>query len=330
MNDQVQQEDWSSLWKIHAPPKAKHLLWRICKGCIPTRTRLHERFVPCPLICPVCDQCNEDDWHVFFTCNDSIHARQAAGLEHVISTRLQQLRTTQEVIFNICKGEDRMIAGQFAVLLWTLWNNRNDKVWNESRTPGRSLGIKASQFWHEWFAIQKVQQQSPRAAQQQQFIKWEKPPMGWHKCNVDAGFYHNLHRTTAGWCLRDHQGSFVRAGTSWSNGNYYIAEGEAAAVLDAMKAVENQGVTHVIFETDSKSVVDAIYNFHGGSSEFSSIICNIKNALLSNPNFVVKFIKRQANMVAHTLARAAISWSNRCTFDLLPLCIMPLLNNEMI
>jgi hypothetical protein len=43
-------EDWDSLWKIHAPPKAKHLLWRICKGCLPTRTRLQERCVPCPII----------------------------------------------------------------------------------------------------------------------------------------------------------------------------------------------------------------------------------------------------------------------------------------
>jgi hypothetical protein len=43
-----------------------------------------------------------------------------------------------------------------------------------------------------------------------------------------------------------------------------------------------------------------------GTSEFSAIICNVKNILSSHPNFVVKFIKRQANMVAHTLARAAI------------------------
>jgi hypothetical protein len=35
-------------------------------------------------------------------------------------------------------------------------------------------------------------------------------------------------------------------------------------------------------------------------------------------------------MVAHTLARAAISWSRRCTFETLPICITPLLNNEMM
>jgi hypothetical protein len=77
-------------------------------------------------------------------------------------------------------------------------------------------------------------------------------------------------------------------------------------------------------------IVDAIHRLHGGSSEFSLLICHINNMLLSNPNFKVKFIKRQANMVAHTLARAAISWSSRCIFETLPLCISQLLINEMI
>ncbi|GAU37102.1 hypothetical protein TSUD_278890 [Trifolium subterraneum] len=27
---------WKPLWHIHAPPKAKHILWRICRECLPT------------------------------------------------------------------------------------------------------------------------------------------------------------------------------------------------------------------------------------------------------------------------------------------------------
>jgi hypothetical protein len=38
------------------------------------------------------------------------------------------------------------------------------------------------------------------------------------------------------------------------------------------------------------------------------------------------FIKRQANVVVHSLARSAISWLHRCTFETLHLCINPLLN----
>jgi hypothetical protein len=51
----AQHVNWLSLWKIQAPPKAKHLLWRICRGCLPTRVRLQEKHVPCELSCPLCN-----------------------------------------------------------------------------------------------------------------------------------------------------------------------------------------------------------------------------------------------------------------------------------
>jgi hypothetical protein len=29
--------EWNHLWNICAPPTAKHLLWRVCRGCLPSR-----------------------------------------------------------------------------------------------------------------------------------------------------------------------------------------------------------------------------------------------------------------------------------------------------
>lgn len=34
--------DCSSLMRIHAPPKVKYVLWRICRECVPTRVRLRQ------------------------------------------------------------------------------------------------------------------------------------------------------------------------------------------------------------------------------------------------------------------------------------------------
>ncbi|MCI17481.1 polynucleotidyl transferase ribonuclease H fold, partial [Trifolium medium] len=36
---------WKSLWQIRAPTKAKHILWRICRDCLPTRTQLCQHHV---------------------------------------------------------------------------------------------------------------------------------------------------------------------------------------------------------------------------------------------------------------------------------------------
>jgi hypothetical protein len=114
MADAVHQEEWKKLWKIHAPPKAKHLLWRICKGCLPTRNRLQERCVPCPINCPLCDHNDEDDWHFLFNCVDSVQGRIFAGLDQVVTNRIQQFSNAKDLILDICAKEDTNTAGQFA------------------------------------------------------------------------------------------------------------------------------------------------------------------------------------------------------------------------
>jgi hypothetical protein len=68
------------------------------------------------------------------------------GLDHIIAGRIQQFQTAHEVIKDICYSEISDTAGLFAMLIWTLWNNRNDKVWNGSKEAGRCLGIKARQL----------------------------------------------------------------------------------------------------------------------------------------------------------------------------------------
>jgi ribonuclease HI len=292
--------------------------------------RLQEKRVACPLVCPLCNQENEDDWHVLFACEVSTNARHHAGLDSAILPRLQQCDNAKEAIFSICSNEDKATAGRFAVMAWILWSNRNSKVWDEISEPGHVLGFKALKFWDDWIMVQQLQQGTTTSEQQQYNTRWEKPMFGWFKCNVDAAFHQNSNKTSTGWCVRDHLGQFVMAGTTWINGSCSIVEGESIALLEALKYMHQRGITHVIFETDSKSVVDAIHQFRGGVSEFSFIVSNIINILSCNQNFMVKFVKRQANMVAHTLARAAISWSRRCTFEMVPICITHLLNNEMI
>jgi hypothetical protein len=118
-----------------------------------------DRCVPCPLICLLCEQHNDDDWHVFFNCHDSIQAL------HFVFARAQNFHTAADLIFSICAKVDR-------------------------DTAGRNIGFKASQDWQQWFS---VQQQSCSHVQQQQHITvWQKPPLGSYKCNVDAEFHKGL------------------------------------------------------------------------------------------------------------------------------------------
>jgi ribonuclease HI len=156
------------------------------------------------------------------------------------------------------------------------------------------------------------------------------PLHGILKCNVDASFFNNEGACGWGWCIRGSNGQFILAGSNILYEKLNIIEGEALAIREAMCEIIQRGFTQVIFESDSKVVVDAIHSRNVGVSEFCSIISSIQSLLLLYPNFEVKFVKRQANSVAHTLARAAYSKTSRYIYDLVPPGIHNILINEML
>jgi hypothetical protein len=157
MVNSSQHDDWSSLWNILAPPKTKHLLWRISKGCLPTRRRLQEKHVPCTLNCPLCNDDEESDCHVLFRCAASNEVWQVAGLHDVVTRYSHYGEDARSIIHAICSRENSERAGLFAMAIWVLWNNRNNKVWNDVAESGTSLGLKAKQLLQEWYLVNSQQ-----------------------------------------------------------------------------------------------------------------------------------------------------------------------------
>jgi ribonuclease HI len=326
-------DGWSSLWKIHAPPKAKHLLWRICRECLPTRSRLINRFVPCPVECPLCLNNDEEESHLFFNCDSIREAWHVMGLANIIQSRSHLLTNVRDLICDICRNEPKMEAGKVAVLLWFAWQNRNNKVWNDACLQGLQIGYQAMQYWTQWATVQGLLHEQQQQEHHEQAVfslpLWQQPPHGYYKCNVDASFYNLAASTGWGWVLRDAHGGFILAGSNTLPTTFNVIEGEALALMEAMKEVIQRGFHFVIFESDSKIVVDAIHSRQSGVSEFSLLISSIQSLLSLHNYFEVKYVRRQANKVAHYLARAAFSMSRRHVFDSVPPCIETYLNNEI-
>lgn len=131
------------MWNIIAPPSAKYLLWRICRGFLPTRMRLLQCFVQCPPNCQMCDNVEEDDWHMLFGC------RMAAGFSSIIEPRLHDFSDVKTLILDICSKEDMRTVGRVVVLIWMLWINRNNVIWNNERDEVTKLGMQAYHIWHD-------------------------------------------------------------------------------------------------------------------------------------------------------------------------------------
>ncbi|XP_058741502.1 uncharacterized protein LOC131613882 [Vicia villosa] len=222
-------ENWGSIWNIKAPPRVKHLLWRICVGCLPTR-----------------------------------------------------FQDIKSLLLDICSKEDKEVSGRLAVMIYVIWKNRNDYVWQNEKEDATTLGVKAIQIWNDW-----------------------------------------------GWCVRNHLGNFIYAGTSLDPGTLPVFEAEALPLKEAILGAISSHLEFVSFESDSQIVTQAIHSNRKSDSEFYLIIESIRSLLLSFPNFEVKFVKRQANSVAHSLARAANSWARRSMLVSISHCIEHILINEL-
>ncbi|CAK8530981.1 unnamed protein product [Lathyrus sativus] len=86
---------------------------------------------------------------------------------------------------------------------------------------------------------------------------------------------------------------------------------------------------NVIFEIDSQCVIQGILSNNSGIYEFSLLIRSIPNFLQIYPNFEIKFVKRQTNMVVHSLENAVDSLARRNIINLISRCIEHYLLNKM-
>jgi hypothetical protein len=133
-----------------------------------------------------------------------------------------------------------------------------------------------------------------------------------------------------GMCIRDDHGRYVAAKTEWLSPILDVEIGEAMRLLSALKWVDELQLRDMDFEMDCKRVVDCLYSSRTYNSELGDIVRDCRFILATIlVNSHVKFIRRQANEVAHRLAREATSLASFHIFINIPTCIYDIILNEM-
>jgi hypothetical protein len=125
------------------------------------------------------------------------------------------------------------------------------------------------------------------------------------------------------------EGVFVAGHSTRKSAHISVLEGEAIALQEAIQVGIAKGWDKVVFETDSRTLVDRISDRSSGISEFSVIVSSIKSMLALFSYFEVKFVTHQASMAAHSIARAACSWPSHHVFEICPPCIESFLINDI-
>ncbi|GAU50209.1 hypothetical protein TSUD_408920 [Trifolium subterraneum] len=245
----------------------------------------------------------EDELHIFFKCVVARESWCAAGLSSVLHNTAYQQSNVMYRIFVVCSSGSSDTVGE-----WLCYSGAFGTI------VMISFGMTMSRC---------------HAKLEDMLLMHGMIALGWVKCNIDVAFVCGSGKTLVGLCFRDNNGQFMAGMTQWQQTVVSSVEGEARALLLAMEEARHRGLDRVQFESDSKVLIDAIHMKCRGNSEFLSIVHDILSFMSSFLNFEVKFVRRQANSVAHTLARAANSWTNFHRFENIPFCIEHLIVNEM-
>lgn len=137
-------------------------------------------------------------------------------------------------------------------------------------------------------------------------VRWSPPPFGALKSNINAAFFKDINLYGFGMCIRDHEGNFVQAKTMWIDSNLEGKVGEAMGLMYAIRWIIELGFNNVQFEVNSKKVVNELSSLKENFMEFGVIMGHCKRLISSSTNYSAKFIRRQTNKVAHSLARASV------------------------
>jgi hypothetical protein len=198
-------DEWKRVWTAEVPPKVQVFWWRVIHGYLSVRQILRRRHIERVANCELCGAEEELTFHVLVQC--TMARRFWEAMRNVTGVKLPRLHpvTWAKDLLDtkVCsKGDATVIMCG----MWTLWTARNDRRHGESPLP-----LHLSVAWAKDTAYDLWRIRHPDRVTCQPRVRrtWEKPELGWVKCNSDAAFYADLHAGASGAVLRNHEGDIL-------------------------------------------------------------------------------------------------------------------------
>ncbi|GAU36460.1 hypothetical protein TSUD_166260 [Trifolium subterraneum] len=238
--------DWMQIWNLKIPQRVKKFMWRVLRGCLPTRDKLQRKGVQCTDLCPHCETTYENEWHVFLGCEKAKRIWIEAGLWDDIAQLVVAANSFNSLVFSFMTVNLEQKCSDFVMIMWCLWKRRNEKIWEGVEKPVHLSINTAREYLVQWREI-KARQENVRPAAINTQVVWQPPADGEFKCNVDAALFNEEQQFGLGMCIRGAHGTFVKARTMVFEGTPPPLEAEAYALKEALIWLEELGISRVAF-----------------------------------------------------------------------------------
>lgn len=153
-------------------------------------------------------------------------------------------------------------------------NWRNKWVWEKLNTSAFGTKATALNLLTAWRKAQEIQEKAgTRGGAASGARRWEKPPEGWIKINIDATLFAGINCIGLGSVARDANKHFIIARSSRHKEMMQPREAETISLKEVLSWVKMKNVKKYIFESDSQLLVKA-WRGTRGNSYFNTIVLN--------------------------------------------------------
>ena len=196
----------------------------------------------------------------------------------------------------------------FAMVLWALWNRRNNLRLGKNAENLDQLLQRARARVSEF-----PQHNTARGATGgTQTAKWQPPGPGQYKVNVDGALFAAENTAGLGVVIRDEHGQVMVSLSERIPLPSTVIEVEVLAARRGMELAVETSFRNIVLESDSQILIKALREDSYSLASFGHIVKDIQviASYLSSSNFY--HVRRQCNGLAHFLARRAknLSQSN--------------------
>ena len=299
------------VWNLLAPSTLKVFIWKALSGALSVLDGLRDRGMKCDLECQTCGQTGESINHVLFSCT---FARQVWAMTRFPSppAGFDSFSIFANVNYLISFWETKKhvfeATRNFPWVLWYLWKNRNNLLFEGALFESVQVCTKAEEEASQWYAAQSLERRSTddnRNRLIQASAAWKRPPENFVKCNIGFKWEYKKKIAGAAWVVRDSRGT-VLLHSRRSFGN--VESKDDAQFLSVAWAIESMRCHRfrmVYFAVEGRMLVDAI-NKPSDWPSFKFKVFELRSIQSDFLEWKMLAESYEANRGAHLIATSAV------------------------
>ena len=299
---------WPALWKLDVPPKIRVFWWRVLHKSLPSKAELKRRHVAGESHCEMCGEDEESLFHVFFAC--PLARRFWGEVKKLMGITVPRLHPGSWELDVLQPGVCSVATARVVICgAWALWTGRNGRRHGRKTWEPGATARYISTLLEDLESLKQPARSKPPVPR----ARWEKPDQGWVKVNSDASYDQDMCSSSAGAVIRDHAG-IVKGGVArWFDDVGDVLTGEALAAKEGLELAAELGFDRVILEVDCQELSKLLQSPYSCTSSIGGLCFDIIELGKSFSEFSVRWVRREANSVAHFCA-SIVSATDRCSF----------------